>query len=72
MGWAGKSETDRRMDRYGYFHVNHLFADCNDSTEGERSDEPKCSLFTKCNPNKDRLDETDLAWHERTRLTDSR
>ncbi len=33
---------------------------CNESTEGERSEEPKCSLFTsvksKHPPNKDKLD----------------
>ncbi len=49
------------------------------STEGERSDEPKYSLFIKCNPNiQTETDltqtwlETDFAWHEWTRLTDSR
>ncbi len=31
------------------------------SSEGERSDEPKCSLFTKCNPN-NRLNKRQT-WH---------
>ncbi len=33
------------------------------SSEGERRDEPKCSLFTKCNPNIQTDSKQRQTWH---------
>ncbi len=72
-----KLENTVKQSRFKHLrelHKERTEADaCNEqSTEGERSDEPKCSLFTTWYPHNRLQTKTDLTKHERTRLTNSR